>query len=326
MDNTENMNGVVPPHNPEAELSVLGAMLQDSDAVHRALELLTKDDFYLPENREIFAAMEELTRNNRPIDAVTMHAELSRRGTLEGIGGPAALTRIMDAVPVTANANSYIEIVREKSTLRRLISACRNIIADCYKQQKPLPEILASAEKAVFDIVMDRTDGEALQPIGRVVVKAYDKIEELAKQKGEIAGVPTGFIDLDNYLTGLHPGELIIVGARPGMGKTSFAMNIAANASVNKGKKVAVFTLEMPREQIAMRVLCADARVNMQQIRKGNVSSDDWMKLARSMTPIAAAPLYIDDTAGITPAQLRSRCRRMMAEKDWIWSWSTIWD
>ena len=315
MDNTENMNGVVPPHNPEAELSVLGAMLQDSDAVHRALELLTKDDFYLPENREIFAAMEELTRNNRPIDAVTMHAELSRRGTLEGIGGPAALTRIMDAVPVTANANSYIEIVREKSTLRRLISACRNIIADCYKQQKPLPEILASAEKAVFDIVMDRTDGEALQPIGRVVVKAYDKIEELAKQKGEIAGVPTGFIDLDNYLTGLHPGELIIVGARPGMGKTSFAMNIAANASVNKGKKVAVFTLEMPREQIAMRVLCADARVNMQQIRKGNVSSDDWMKLARSMTPIAAAPLYIDDTAGIIPAQLRSRCRRMMAEK-----------
>ena len=315
MDNTENMNGVVPPHSVEAELSVLGAMLQDSDAVHRALELLTKDDFYLPEHREIFAAMEELSRNSQPIDVVTMHAELSRRGTLEGIGGPAALTRIMDAVPVTANAKSYIEIVREKSTLRRLISACRDIIADCYKQQKPVPEILASAEKAVFDIVMDRTDGEALQPIGRVVVKAYDKIEELSRKKGEIAGVPTGFIDLDSYLTGLHPGELIIVGARPGMGKTSFAMNIAANASINKGKKVAVFTLEMPREQIAMRVLCSDARVSMQEIRKGNVSTDDWMKLARSMTPISAAPLYIDDSAGITPTQLRSRCRRMMMEK-----------
>ena len=315
MDQEQNLNGVVPPHSNEAEVSVLGAMLQDSTAVLRAMELLNEEDFYLPEHRELFSMMSELNRNHTPIDLVTAHTELARRGTLEGIGGDAALMRILNAVPTSANVKAYIDIVREKSTLRKLISACREISGECYRQQTPLEDTLASAEKAIFDIVMNRADGEALQPLGEVVIRAYDRIEELARLKGSIAGVPTGFIDLDNYLTGLHGGELIVLGARPSMGKTSFAMNIAAHASLNQGRKVAVFTLEMPREQIAMRVLCSDARVDMQRVRKGTVSTEDWMKLAKSMTPMAAAPMYIDDTAGITPSQLRSRCRRMMMDR-----------
>ena len=315
MENPENLSGVTPPHSTEAETSVLGAMLQDGEAVLRAMELLTPDDFYLPENREIFSAMKELNQAHSPIDLVTMHTELTRRGTLEGIGGVAALMRITDEVPVTANVKAYIDIVREKSTLRKLIGACRKIAGECYKQQNPLPDTMAMAEKEIFDIVMNRADGDALQPIGEVAVRSFDIIEELAKNHGAVAGVPTGFIDLNSLLTGLHPGELIVVGARPAMGKTSFAMNIAAHASINKGKKVAVFTLEMPREQIAMRVLCSDARVDMQRVRKGTLTSEDWIKLTETLTPMVAAPMYIDDTAGISPSMLRSRCRRLMIEK-----------
>ena len=315
MENPEVMSGVVPPHSTEAEVSVLGAMLQDRSAVLRAMELLAPDDFYLPEHKEIFTVMAELNRQQTPIDLVTMHSELERRGTLEGVGGIENLMRILDAVPASANVKAYIDIVREKSTLRKLISACRKISGECFKQQAPLKDILASAEKAVFDIVMNRADGEALQPLGEVVVRSFDIIEELARNHGAVSGVPTGFIDLDNLLTGLHGGELIIVGARPSMGKTSFAMNVAAHASLGHGKKVAVFTLEMPREQIAMRLLCSDARVDMQKVRKGTLANEDWVKLAASLTPMVAAPMYIDDTSGITPSMLRSRCRRLMMDK-----------
>ena len=315
MDNPENLNGMVPPHSIEAEVSVLGAMLQDSTAVLRAMELLAPDDFYLPEHREMFSVMADLNREHTPIDMVTMHTELARRGTLEGVGGLENLMRIFNAVPTSANAKAYIDIVREKSTLRKLIGACQKISGDCYRQQNPVPETLAAAEKAIFDIVMNRADGEALQPLAEVAVRSFDIIEELARNHGAIAGVPTGFIDLDNLLTGLHPGELVIVGARPSMGKTSFAMNVAAHASMNKGKKVAVFTLEMPREQIALRVLCSDAKVDMQRVRKGTLTSEDWIKLTESLTPMVAAPMYIDDTAGISPSILRSRCRRLMMEK-----------
>ena len=314
MEIPEKLSGAVPPHSVEAETSVLGAMLQDGTAVLRAAELLKPDDFYLPEHREIFQVMQALNQEHYPIDTVTVHTELAKRGTLEGIGGDANLLRILNSVPTTANVKAYIDIVREKSTLRKLISACQNISGECYRQQTPLPELLASTEKAIFDIVMNRTDGEALQPVGEVAVRAFDQIEELAKRHGSIAGVPTGFFDLDSLLTGLHPGEFIVVGARPAMGKTSFAMNVAANASIGHGKRVAVFTLEMPREQIAMRVMCSDARVDMQRVRKGTLANDDWIRLANTLAPMVAAPMYIDDTAGISPSQLRSRCRRLMMD------------
>ena len=199
--------------------------------------------------------------------------------------------------------------------MRKLIQACQKISGECFTQQTPLENILSSAEKAIFDIVMNQTDGETLVPLREVLVKTYDQIDELSRLHGAIGGVPTGFIDLDNLLTGLHPGELVVVGARPSMGKTSFAMNIASHASLKRGKSVAVFTLEMPREQIAMRMLCSDAQVDMQRVRKGTLTDKDWSSLANSVQSMADAPMYIDDTAGITPSQLRSRCRRLKMDK-----------
>ena len=315
MANPEEFRGTVPPNSVEAEVSVLGAMLQDSAAVLRATEHLRPEDFYQPEHKEIFSVMMDLYLQRRPIDLVTLHTELARKGSLEGVGGNAYLMKILNSVPTSANVKAYIDIVQEKSTMRKLIQACQKISGECFTQQTPLENILSSAEKAIFDIVMNQTDGETLVPLREVLVKTYDQIDELSRLHGAIGGVPTGFIDLDNLLTGLHPGELVIVGARPSMGKTSFAMNVAAHASMNKGKKVAVFTLEMPREQIALRVLCSDAKVDMQRVRKGTLTSEDWIKLTESLTPMVAAPMYIDDTAGISPSILRSRCRRLMMEK-----------
>ena len=310
----QGLQGAVPPHSLEAEISVLGAMLQDGNVVLRAMETLRPEDFYLAEHQEIFRAMSQLNLDHKPVDLTTVAAEMIRRGTLAGAGGSAYLTRLMSSVPTTANAPAYLDIVAEKSTLRKLISACQGIIRSAYSQQDPVREILDGAEKAIFDISMNRAEGETLKPVREVLPNTLQDIEELARRRGEIAGVPTGFVDLDSTLTGLHPGELIIIGARPAMGKTSFAMNIASYASIVKGKTVAVFSLEMPREQIVTRVLCGEARVNMQKVRKGLLEDREWNALARALGPISNAPLYLDDTAGLTPTMLRSRCRRLMMD------------
>ncbi len=306
---------VTPPNSVEAEQSVLGAMMQDANAVLQAVEALVPEDFYQPAHRAIYEAMVHLSRNHSPVDVVTVDTELTRRGTLEGVGGTEYLMRLMSFVPTTANVKAYITLVQEKSTLRKLIKASQEISQECYSQQNPLQETLGHAEKAIFDIVMNRSSGESLMHVKEVLYKTYANIEELAKLKGQVSGVPTGFTQLDGLLTGLHGGELIIVGARPSMGKTSFAMNIATHAALYAGKSVAVFSLEMPREQIALRMLCSDARVDMQKVRRGILASDDWMRLAKSIGPMSNAPIYIDDTAGITPTQLRSRCRRLMMDR-----------
>ncbi len=309
------LRGVTPPNSVEAERSVLGAMLQDGNAVMQASERLQPDDFYQPAHRELFDCMISLYREQSPVDLVTTDSELSRRGTLEGIGGTAYLIELSQYVPTTANVKAYINLVAEKSTLRKLIQAGQSIAQECYSQQNPLQEIMNHAEKSIFDIVMNRASGDSLVHVKEVLYGTYGKIEELSKLHGKVSGVPTGFTGLDNMLTGLHEGELIILGARPSMGKTSLAMNIASHAALQANKSVAVFSLEMPREQIALRMLCSDARVDMQKVRQGTLTTDDWMKLARSIGPMSNAPLYIDDTAGISPSQLRSRCRRLMMDK-----------
>ena len=303
----------VPPHSIEAEKSVLGAMLQSSGAVSSAVEMLQDDDFYVPAHREIFSAAKALTAAHAAVDLVTMDAELSRRGTLPGAGGIEYLIELTQFVPTTANVKDYIRIVEEKSTLRRLISASGEISRASYAQEQDLDQVLSMAEKKIFDIVMRRDGGEDLQHIQLVLERTYEQMEELARMHGGVSGVPTGFYSLDNLLTGLHGGELVLVGARPSMGKTSFAINLATNAA-RKGKKVAIFSLEMPREQIAMRILCSDARVNMQSVRKGQLKDEEWIKLARSLAPLSKSEMYIDDTSGLTPGQLRSRCRRQMMD------------
>ena len=303
----------VPPHSTEAERSVLGALLQSTGAVTAAMELLTAEDFYTPAHKEIFAAAQALASHHSSVDLVTMNDELSRRGTLPGVGGVEYLMELVSFVPTTVNVKDYIRIVSEKSTLRRLIQAAGEISRVSYAQEMELPEVLSFAEKQIFDIVMRRDTGEDLQHIREVLERTYEQMEEYQRSRGGVSGVPTGFTALDNMLTGLHGGELVLIGARPSMGKTSFAINMAAYA-VRRGKKVAVFSLEMPREQIAMRILCGDARISLQSVRKGQLRDEEWMKLARSLAPLANSELYIDDTSGLTPGQLRSRCRRQMMD------------
>ncbi len=305
----------VPPNSLEAERSVLGAMMQDAEAARKAVEFLRAEDFYHPAHKEIYDAMIALQNLHQPIDLVTVDTELARRGTLDGIGGVSYLIEISQYVPTTANVRAYIDIVEEKATLRRLLAASGEITQDCFTQSKELPHILNDAEKAIFDITMRRGDGNSLIHVGELVGDAFERMLTLTKLKGAIDGVPCGFHDLDDLLTGLHPGELVLVGARPSMGKTSFAMNLVQNAGIRSGKTVAVFSLEMPREQLMMRMLCSEARVNMQSVRHGTLHADEWDRLAKAMSPVAAAPIYLDDTSGITPTQLRSRCRRLMMEK-----------
>ena len=311
----EERAGRVPPNNLDAERSVLGAMMQDHEALSLAIEALRAEDFYHPANRELFDAMHRLQSAGQPVDIVTVDEELTRRGTLEGVGGIQYVVDISRYVPTTANARAYIQIVAEKATLRRLIHAGDEIVQTSYAQQEPLADILGHAEKSIFDIVMRRTEGSTLVHIADILPDTYQRIETLSRLKGAIDGVPTGFVDLDNLLTGLHGGELVLVGARPSMGKTSFGMNVLSYASVMAGKTVAAFSLEMPRDQLAMRLLCADARVDMQSVRHGTLRDEDWLALSRALGPIAAANLYIDDTSGITPSQLRSRCRRLKIER-----------
>ena len=305
----------VPPNNQDAERSVLGCMMQDREALGLAFEVLVADDFYQPANREIFDAMHTLNTQGMPVDLVTVDDELSRRGTLEGVGGTNYLIELSQFVPSTVNAKAYVQIVDEKSTLRRMIKATGDISQACYAQSDQVSDILGAAEKSIFDIIMRRNEGSSLRHIADVLPDTYLRIEQLAQLKGSIDGVPMGFVDLDNLLTGLHGGELVIVGARPSMGKSAFGLNITGYAALHAGRSVAYFSLEMPNDQLAMRLLCSDARVDMQAVRHGSLHDEDWVKLSAALGPLAASNIYMDDTSGITPSQLRSRCRRLKMER-----------
>ena len=306
--------GPIPPQSLEAERSVLGALLQDPFVVGPSLEVLTAEDFFAPQNQAVFEAIREVSAKGSAVDLITVDEELGRRGKLDGIGGPDYLMRMMQDVPSTANTAYYISILKEKAVLRRLIRATGEISRMSYQQQVPLDSLLERSEKMIFDITMRQGTGAELEHGQEILERTFEQIGDLARLKGKIAGVPTGFRDLDACLTGLHGGELILVGARPSMGKTSFAINIAAHAA-REGKTVAIFSLEMPKEQIMLRILCGEARVNMQAVRSGSLKDKDWEKLSMALPLLAGEDLYIDDTAGITPSQVRSRCRRLMLEK-----------
>jgi len=302
---------VAPPNSVDAERSVLGAVLQDANVATYVFETLQPDDFYAAEHREIFDAMRALNIVGTPIDVMTVGNELTRRGTLAGVGGTAYLLAAYRFVPTTANTRSYVQIVTEKSTLRKLIAACRRIEEQCVSQLDPLEMVLNHAERAIFEIAMKRSGLEALQPL----IKTFDHIEQMSRLKGKLAGVPTGLYDLDRLLTGLHGGELVIAGARPAMGKTALALSVAQFAATKTRKCVAVFSMEMPREQIGMRILCNTASINMQRVRNGMLSDDEWVKLGDCLNRLSACRIYIDDTPGLTPTQVRSRSRRLMMEQ-----------
>ncbi|MEG1774875.1 MAG: replicative DNA helicase [Clostridia bacterium] len=314
MANAELMTAL-PPSNIDAERSVLGAILQDVGAATLAFETLSPDDCYSAEHREIFAAMRALHVAGSPIDLMTVSEELSKRGTLDSVGGSGYLLQAVRFVPTTANTRTYIEIVQEKSTLRKLIAASQRIASQCYAQSDPLQNVLRDAERLIFDIVMKRGGAETLMPLQKVLMSTFDQIEEMSRLKGRLAGVPTGIYDLDRMLTCMHGGELILIGARPAMGKTAMALGVAQFAAVKSKKCVAIFSMEMPNEQIGMRILCSAANINMQRVRSGMLSDDEWIKLGDCINNLSLCRMYIDDTPGLTPSQLRSRCRRLMMEQ-----------
>ena len=305
--------GRVPPHHLEAERSVLGAMLQSTDAVMLAQETLKSDDFYDPAHKEIFDAMLYISSQSRPVDLITLDEELNRRGRLDGVGGLDYLIMLSQFVPTTANTGAYIRIIDEKSTLRKLIAASNEISQKSYAAEEETGDILAEAEKQIYDITM-RKGGEMLQPIQNVLLDTYERIEELVRNRGKIEGVPTGYPDLDRMLTGMHPGEFILIAGRPSMGKTSIGMNIVENAAIRHGAKCAVFSLEMPAEQLVMRMLCTEAKVDMQSVRRGTLTMEDWERLTDAMVPIARSHIYIDATSGLSVAQVRSKARRLQME------------
>lgn len=302
------------PYNMEAEQAVLGSVLLDAESLATAAEHLKSDDFYSESHKEIFSAILDIHTRSEPVDVVTLVEEIKSRGTLEKSGGVAYLTDLSMSVPSTANLKYYIRIVDEKATLRRLISASNEIIKSCYQGQEELEDIIDQAEKKIFDLSQSQNSHQ-FYSMKEILLDVYSRIEELSKNKGRITGVPTGFSEFDNITSGLNPSELILVAARPSMGKTSFVLNIAQYAALRARVPVAVFSLEMAKEQLAQRMLSSEANVELQKIRTGSLDEADWLKLVRAAGPLSQAPIYIDDSPGINSMELRSKARRLKMER-----------
>jgi len=308
------MDGLrIPPNNLEAEQSVIGAMLLDKNAISTAAEMLRSEDFYKEAHGKIFDTVLELFEKDEPVDLVTLVDSLRMKGILDAIGGVTYLSNLASSVPTTANIKYYALIVEDKSTLRRLIKSSSEIMDKCYTASEEVPVILEKAEKDIFDISQKAMTHD-FEPMGRILERGFNEIEKLYKSKGAITGVPSGFPDLDRKTSGFQKGDLVLIAARPSMGKTAFALNMAQYAAIRKGSSVAIFSLEMSKEQLAQRMLCAEASIDMLKLRTGNLDDDDWVKLARSAGPLASAKLFIDDTPAISPTEMRSKCRRLKIE------------
>lgn len=301
------------PQNIEAEQSVLGSMILDKTSIAEAAEVLRGDDFYRENHKLIFNAIIGLYQRDIPVDMITLIEHLRSTEKLEGAGGITYITEISNSVPSTANLNSYINIVKEKSILRRLIKSSTEIIEDSYNQQDDVPKVLDSAEKKIFDIAQNTvvTDFESLS---NVLERGFLEIERLYNNKGEVTGVPSGFPELDAKTSGFQKGDMILIAARPSMGKTTFALNLAEYAALRASKSIVVFSLEMSKEQLAYKLLCSEANVDMLKLRTGNLEDSDWDNIARASGPLAEAQIYIDDTAGISVMEMRSKCRRIKIE------------
>ncbi|KXG74140.1 Replicative DNA helicase [Fervidicola ferrireducens] len=304
----------VPPHSVEAEQSVLGSMLLSKEAIYVALERLKSDDFYLEAHRTIFDIIAELHENREPVDLITVTETLRNRKMLESVGGVTYLTTLTEVVPTPANIAQYCKIVEEKALLRRLLEATSKILSMAYEAREDVEELLDEAERMIFGIIHKRRV-DNFHHIKDVLLATFERIEQLYNSKGGITGVPTGFPDLDAMTSGLQPSDLILVAARPSMGKTAFALNIAQNAAIRHRIPVAIFSLEMSKEQLVQRMLCAESNVDSHKLRTGRLEEDDWPRLARAMGPLSEAPIYIDDTPGITCLEIRAKARRLKAEK-----------
>ena len=307
--------GKVPPHDEDAEQAVLGSMLTDNDAVMAAVEVLREDAFYREDNKIIYQAILNLYSKSEPIDIITLKDELESMGKFEQVGGFEYLASLPDKVPTTANVQKYIKIVEEKSVLRNLIKTANEIIELGYNPTEDVEDIMDGAEKKIFDIMQSKNT-KSYTPIKDVLVESFTNLEKLYNQKQHVTGVPTQFYDLDDKTAGLHGSELILVAARPAMGKTAFALNIATNAALRANVPVAIFSLEMSKDQLVNRMLCSEAMVDSNKVRTGKLDEEDWTKLAEAIGPLSEAGVYIDDTPGISVMEIRTKCRKLKMEKN----------
>ncbi|MBU0481924.1 MAG: replicative DNA helicase [Proteobacteria bacterium] len=305
----------LPPQNIEAEQCVLGSILLQQGTMVRAVESLSAEDFYRPEHKLIFSAMLKLFDRTEPQDLVTISNILRDENNLDKVGGPGYLAELTDIVPVAANISYYAKIVRTKSILRQLISTTTSIAGRCYEEQDDIDLLLDETEQTIFEISRAKSS-QSFYQINSVVNDAFKMIEKLSERKEMITGVPSGFDDFDRMTAGLQPSDLIILAGRPSMGKTALAMNMVQNAAILNKVPVGVFSLEMSKEQLGMRMLCSISRVDSHNLRTGHVKDSDWPKLARATGILSEAPVYIDDTPAITVLEIRAKARRMKTEHD----------
>ena len=303
----------LPPQNVEAEQSVLGAILLDNSALTTTLELLDYDDFYKDSHRRIFLSMTDLFDKNEPIDIITLTDNLKRKNDLEAVGGTGYLTALVSLVPTSANIRYHSKIVREKAMMRGLLRSVTEIASNVYDGELDVEELMDFAEKTVFELSEKRIKASFIT-LKEVIKDSFQMIEQLYDRKETITGVPSGFKELDELTTGFQRSDLIIVGGRPSMGKTAFSLNIAQHVGVNMKEPVAIFSLEMSKEQLAFRMLCSEAMVDSNSIRKGFIKKDDWHNLTSAASKLAESPIFIDDTSGMSVLEMRAKARRLKAE------------
>jgi len=308
------MKEKVIPHSIEAEQAVLGSMFLTKYALQKAVESLNETLFYLDSHAKIFACIQDLSETNKPIDIMTVSEELKKRQQLNSIGGIEYLTEVAKSVPTAANVEEYIKIVEEKAVLRRLIDEGTDIVTEAYTSTNDVNEILDYAENKILNVVKVRK-GSEFRSIQDVLFKTQADLEKLSQNKGELTGLSTGFFKLDKITSGLKPHELIIVAARPGMGKTAFALNLATNMAIS-GKTVALFNMEMSAEQLVMRMLASVGQIEGGKLKSGNLKNEDWKRVNEAISRLADTKMYIDDTSGMTINEIRAKCRRLASMKD----------
>ena len=307
--------GKVPPNDIEAEQAVIGSMLTDKEAVFAAIEALREEDFYREDNKIIYSAILNLYNRGEPIDVITLKSELSAMGKLEAVGGLEYIVELPEKVPTTSNVDQYIKIVEEKSLLRNLIKTANDIITLGYDPTQDVEGIIDNSEKKIFE-VMQKKNQKGYSSIKDILVDTFTELEQLYNKKQHVTGVPTGFADLDMKTAGLHNSDLILVAARPAMGKSAFALNIATNAALKANIPVVIFSLEMSKEQMVNRILCSEAMVDSNKVRTGTLEEEDLAKLAEASGVLSEANIYVDDTPGISIMEIRAKCSKMKLEKD----------
>ncbi|PRR81413.1 Replicative DNA helicase [Clostridium vincentii] len=301
------------PQSIEAEQSVIGSMIIDKTAIAKVAEKLQDTDFYRDGHKIIYRAIFDMFKEDMAVDMLTLLEHLKSSEQLEKAGGVTYITEVSSSVPTTANLSSYIKIVEEKSTLRKLIRASTLIIEDSYNKQGDVENVLDNAEKKIFDIAEKKSSND-FEPLNVVLERGFLEIERLFNNKGEISGVGSGIMDLDSMTSGFQKGDMVLIAARPSMGKTTFALNIAEHAALREGKSVVIFSLEMSKEQLAYKLLCSEANVDMHKLRTGTLEDRDWENIARATGPLSKAKIYIDDSAGVSVMEMRSKCRRLKME------------